>query len=152
MPTEVQAAVLHQVGEPLEIETVEIDHPAPDEIRVELVGSGLCHSDLHVMGGYLPAVSLPAVLGHEAAGVVVEVGSQIQDVNIGDHVVAGINTHCGHCHYCSSGRTWICERRLAPGIRSDPMTKVRLGNTAVSGIGGMSGFAEQVILHKSANT
>ena len=150
MPTEVQAAVLHQVGEPLEIETVEIDDPAPDEIRVELVGSGLCHSDLHVMGGYLPAVSLPAVLGHEAAGVVVEVGSQIQDVNIGDHVVAGINTHCGHCHYGSSGRTWICERRLAPGIRSDPMTKVRLGNTAVSGIGGMSGFAEQVILHKSA--
>ena len=69
MPTEVQAAVLYQVGDPLEIETVEIDDPAPDEIRVGVAGSGLCHSDLHVMDGSLPAVSLPAVLGHEAAGV-----------------------------------------------------------------------------------
>lgn len=150
MPTEVKAAVLHQVGDLLEIETVEIDDPTPDEVRVGVIGSGLCHSDLHVIDGSLPALSLPTILGHEVAGIVLEVGPQVQDVKIGDHVVAGINTHCDLCHYCSSGRTWLCERRLAPGIRSDPMTKIRSGDTAIAGIGGMSGFAEQVILHRSA--
>ena len=85
MPTDVKAAVCRTVGEPLEIETVELDDPAPDEVRVGVVGSGLCHSDLHVIDGSFPA-PLPVILGHEVAGVVLEVGSQIQGIEVGDHV------------------------------------------------------------------
>ena len=83
MPTDIQAAVCRTVGEPLEIEFVELDDPVPDEVRVGVVGSGLCHSDLHVIDGSLPA-SLPVILGHEVAGVVLEVGSQIQGLEVGD--------------------------------------------------------------------
>ena len=150
MPTEIKAAVFRQVGEPLSVETVELDDLAPDEVRVSVVGSGLCHSDLHVIDGSLPVPHLPAILGHEVAGIVLEVGAHVQDINVGDHVVAGITTHCDSCPGCASGRTWLCEQRFAPGIRTDPLTKLRSGDTLIGGIGGMSGFAEQVILHRSA--
>lgn len=150
MPTEIQAAVFREVGKPLEVETIELDDPVPDEVRISVVGSGLCHSDLHVIDGSLPAPSLPVVLGHEVAGIVLEVGSQVEDIDVGDHVVACISASCGRCQECVSGRSWLCGQRLAPGMRFDPLTKLRSGNTAVAGIGGMSGFAEQMVLHRSA--
>ena len=149
MPTDIQAAVCRTVGEPLEIECVELDDPVPDEVRVGVVGSGLCHSDLHVIDGSLPA-SLPVILGHEVAGVVLEVGSQIQGLEVGDHVVAGISAHCDSCQCCAAGKTWLCERRLSPGLRSENQPKIRAGDATIGGIGGLSGFAEQMVLHRSA--
>ena len=149
MPTDIQAAVCRTVGEPLEIETVELDDPAPDEVRVGVVGSGLCHSDLHVIDGSFPA-PLPVILGHEVAGVVLEVGSQIQGIDVGDHVVAGISAHCDSCRCCAAGKPWLCEQRLSPGLRSETQPKIRSGDTPSGGIGGMSGFAEQMLLHQSA--
>ena len=149
MATDIQAAVCRTVGEPLEIEVVQLDDPAPDEVRIGVAGSGLCHSDLHVIDGSLPA-PLPVILGHEVSGVVLEVGHQIQGLKVGDHVVAGISAHCDSCRCCAAGKTWLCERRSSPGLRSENQPKIRVGETTVGGIGGLSGFAEQMVLHRSA--
>ena len=94
-----KAAVLHQVGQPLVIEEVECPELRPFDVLVKVQASGLCHTDLEVIQGSL-AYPLPIVLGHEGAGVVVEVGSAVTRVKPGDHVVCSWNPHCGHCFYC----------------------------------------------------
>ena len=149
MPTEMQAAVLRKIGEPMEVETVTLDDPAPDEVRIRVVGSGLCHSDLHLINGSMPA-SLPVIAGHEVGGIVLEVGSEVTGLSKGDHVISCISTHCNKCSRCTSGRTWLCENRLFPGIRSASQPKIYSEGTPIGGIGGSSGFAEQMIMHQSA--
>src|SRR5262245_24378278 len=98
-----RAAVLRAYGQPLEVEDVELDAPGPHELRVRTVACGICHSDLHVQKGTLPA-PLPTVLGHEAAGIVEEVGSSVTQVKPGDRVIACVSVFCGHCEFCLSGR------------------------------------------------
>ena len=151
MTTDIQAAVCRTVGEPLEIEVVQLDDPAPDEVRIGVAGSGLCHSDLHVIDGSLPA-PLPVILGHEVSGVVLEVGHQIQGLKVGDHVVAGISAHCDSCRCCAAGKTWLCERRFSPGLRSENQPKIRVGETTIGGIGGLSGFAAVSYTHLTLPT
>ena len=91
-----QAAVFHGAHEPLTIEEVEIDKPMAREIVVRTVASGVCHSDLHFVDGLYPLRG-PAVLGHEAAGVVEEVGELVNYVKPGDHVIACLSVFCGNC-------------------------------------------------------
>ena len=148
MPLDIEAAVLRAAGSPIEVETVTLDDPAADEVRVRTVGSGLCHSDLHVIDGTLPS-PLPAVLGHEVAGVVVEVGSQVRGLAVGDHVISCVSTYCGRCRACVGGRPWLCAQRFEPGIRRQDQSKLSSGGAPVAGIGGMSGFAEQIVMHQS---
>ncbi|GAA4793663.1 NDMA-dependent alcohol dehydrogenase [Actinomycetospora chlora] len=102
------AAVLHEVGKPLEIEEVELDGPGEGEVLIRFTHAGLCHSDLHVVQGDI-AGRLPMVLGHEGAGVVEDVGPGVTRVAPGDHVVCSFVPSCGACHWCATGQQAICD-------------------------------------------
>lgn len=103
-----EAAVLHEIGGALSIETVSIGDLQPTDVLVRVHASGLCHTDLEVMQGSL-AYPLPIVLGHEGAGVVEAVGSGVTLVKPGDHVVCSWNPNCGHCFYCDRDQPILCE-------------------------------------------
>ena len=103
-----RAAVLESVDQPLVVGTVKLERLAPTDVLIRNHASGLCHTDLEVMQGSL-AYPLPIVLGHEGAGVVVEVGSAVSQVSAGDHVIASWNPHCGHCFYCERDLPILCE-------------------------------------------
>jgi S-(hydroxymethyl)glutathione dehydrogenase/alcohol dehydrogenase len=108
MAREIRAAVLHQFGQPLVVEELELDPPKAGEVLVRMAASGVCHSDLHVAQGIHPT-ALPVVLGHEGAGVVEEVGSGVAGLAPGDHVLLTWLPYCGHCRQCVRGRLNICE-------------------------------------------
>ena len=97
-----KAAVLREIKQPLTIEDIDLDAPGPDEVRIRVVSSGLCHSDYHSISGDFP-VPMPAVLGHEAAGVVEAVGSDVTEFKKGDEVVTCVSQYCGHCRECLDG-------------------------------------------------
>jgi len=98
----------YNASAPLVVEDLELDGPGAGEVLVELVGAGLCHSDLSVINGSRPRV-MPMVMGHEASGVVREVGPNVYDLVEGDHVVFSFVPNCGHCVPCASGRAALCE-------------------------------------------
>jgi alcohol dehydrogenase len=118
----IRAAVLRQMGaekpyavsKPLTIEEVELDPPGAGEVLVKIAAAGLCHSDLSVINGDRPR-PMPMALGHEAAGVVVALGPQVDDLEIGDHVVMVFMPSCGHCLPCAEGRPALCE----PGAKAN---------------------------------
>jgi len=114
MNLQYDAAVLHAVGAPLAIERVSAAALGSSDVLVRLRAAGLCHTDLEVIEGSL-RYPMPIVLGHEAAGVVEEVGDAVGKVRRGDHVVLSWNPHCGHCFYCDRALPILCEHYLATG-------------------------------------
>src|SRR6266536_2710125 len=112
----IKAAVLNKMGvetpyaqsKPLSIEEVELDDPGRGEVLVKIGAAGLCHSDLSVIDGNRPRPT-PMVLGHEAAGIVEELGTGVADLQKGDHVVMVFVPSCGHCLPCAEGRPALCE-------------------------------------------
>ncbi|MED5542164.1 MAG: alcohol dehydrogenase catalytic domain-containing protein, partial [Actinomycetota bacterium] len=98
-----KAAVLNEIPGDLEVTEVGIDKPGPREVLIRTAAAGLCHSDLHFMEGSYPYMT-PVVLGHESAGVVEAVGSDVSYVQPGDHVITCLSVFCGHCSYCIEGR------------------------------------------------
>jgi S-(hydroxymethyl)glutathione dehydrogenase/alcohol dehydrogenase len=128
MTAQYQAAVLHRAGTPLAIERVEAAPLAPSDVLVRVRAAGLCHTDLEVIDGSL-RYPMPIVLGHEAAGIVEEVGAAVATPRKGDHVVLSWNPHCGHCFYCDRGLPILCEDYLAKGpqaVQFDGACKARL--------------------------
>jgi NDMA-dependent alcohol dehydrogenase len=103
-----KAAVVHEVGKPIEIEELDLDGPQAGEVLIRYTFAGLCHSDVHIQHGDLPA-RLPMVLGHEGAGVIEEVGPGVTRVAAGDNVVCSFIPNCGTCRYCATGRQSICD-------------------------------------------
>jgi S-(hydroxymethyl)glutathione dehydrogenase/alcohol dehydrogenase len=140
-----KAAVLHESGQPLSIEDVDLDGPRADEVRLRVAASGLCHSDYHMIVGDLP-VPLPAVLGHEAAGVVEAVGADVRGIKVGDAVVTCVSAFCGACGECQSGHNHRCDDR--PG-RPGGLAGSRLTQNGrpVYQMGGLGGFAEEMVVH-----
>lgn len=147
-----KAAVLHEVGQKLEIHEVEVLPPGPGEVLVRMAAGGVCHSDLHVMTGHLIA-ALPAVLGHEGSGVVAEVGPGVGEVKPGDHVIPLWRLSCGECEYCTGGRPALCpegtEIRMT-GRLSDGTTRFRLGGKEIKHFAGVSSFAEYSVIPEKA--
>jgi aryl-alcohol dehydrogenase len=121
MKTKTIAAVIHEKDAPFSFEEVELDEPRPNEVLVRMVATGLCHTDLSVRAGVIP-FPLPGVVGHEGAGVVEAVGSEVQRVQPGDHVLASF-TSCGHCSNCQAGHPAYCfsflPLNLLGGMRAD---------------------------------
>ena len=112
-----KAAVFHGVGQPMTLEDVQIEKPQRREVLVRTRVAGLCHSDLHFIEGKYPT-PVPAILGHEAAGVVEAVGEDVTHVKPGDHVVTCLSVFCGHCEYCTTGREVLCSNtsvKMPPG-------------------------------------
>jgi S-(hydroxymethyl)glutathione dehydrogenase/alcohol dehydrogenase len=143
-----KAAVLREVGKPLQIEDVQISKPGPHEVLIQTKASGLCHSDLHFMEGLWPH-PLPTVLGHEAAGVVEAVGSEVTLVKPGDHVITCLSAFCGHCEYCLTDRMSLC---LSPDTKRKPDEAPRLSQNGgpMPQYLNLSGFAEQMLVHEHA--
>src|ERR1700761_5923192 len=128
VPLTYKAAVLHAPKTPLAIETVQAADLAPDDVVVRIKAAGLCHTDLEVIDGSLRN-PMPIVLGHEAAGVVEQVGREARGVTAGDHVVLSWNPHCGHCFYCDRDLPILCEDYLRQGplaMQFDGASRARL--------------------------
>jgi S-(hydroxymethyl)glutathione dehydrogenase/alcohol dehydrogenase len=107
-----KAAVVYETGKPIEIEELELDGPKDGEVLIRFTHGGLCHSDVHIAHGDLPA-RLPMVLGHEGAGIIEEVGRGVTRVKPGDHVVCSFIPNCGVCRWCATGRQSICDMGAA---------------------------------------
>ncbi|HJZ20091.1 MAG TPA: Zn-dependent alcohol dehydrogenase [Bradyrhizobium sp.] len=114
MPLKYRAAVLHAAQTPLSIETVIAADLKPSDALVRIRATGLCHTDLEVIDGSL-RYPMPIVLGHEAAGIVEQVGTAARGLKAGDHVVLSWNPHCGHCFYCDRDTPILCEEYLGKG-------------------------------------
>lgn len=107
----IEAAVLRELHAPLSVETLTLDSPRSGEVLVEMKASGVCHSDWHCVTGD-STVALPLVLGHEGSGVVAEVGPDVEDLAVGDHVALSWIPHCGNCYECRRGATHLCATYL----------------------------------------
>src|SRR5579864_4001330 len=131
MSFEMRAAVLHAPRTPLKIENIGGGRVKPTDVVVRIKAAGLCHTDLEVIEGGL-RYPMPIVLGHEAAGVVSEVGPEAKGVAVGDHVILSWNPHCGHCFYCDRDLPILCETYLSHGpeaVAFDGESRLRLGGS-----------------------
>jgi S-(hydroxymethyl)glutathione dehydrogenase/alcohol dehydrogenase len=142
-----KAAVFHGPHQPLTIETVDIDKPMGREVLVRTVASGVCHSDLHFVDGFYPFPA-PAILGHEAAGIVEAVGPQVGEFRPGDHVICCLSLFCGQCEYCLTGKTHLCQTRPARAKGEPP--KLSWKGQPVNQFANLSAYAEQMLVHENA--
>src|SRR5438132_3383440 len=142
-----KAAIFHGAHQALTVEDVDIDEPLEHEVIVRVVASGVCHSDLHFVDGFyeFPA---PAILGHEAAGIVEQVGPHVDEFQPGDHVIACLSVFCGHCDYCLTGKTNLCSTR--PGRAADAPPRLRWQGQAVAQFANLSAYAEKMLIHTNA--
>lgn len=152
-----RAAVLREMGsaepysetKPITIETLELSEPKTNEVLIKIGAAGLCHSDLSVINGSRPR-PMPMVLGHEAAGEVIELGPDVTDFEEGDHVVCTFIPSCGHCIPCKEGRPALCENGAASNEKGEMLTGgFRLqseDNQTMYHHLGISGFAEYAVV------
>ncbi|MBI4883119.1 MAG: Zn-dependent alcohol dehydrogenase [Actinobacteria bacterium] len=140
-----RAAVCRRFGAPLQIEDIEVGAAGPGEVRVRMVATAICHSDItYVDGGW--GGDLPAVYGHEGAGVVEQIGSEVTSVGIGDHVVVTLIRSCGHCHGCTMGVPVTCDTTFSLD-KNSPIRDAQ-GVALVHGLR-TGAFAETTVVHES---
>jgi len=139
MPHEVQGVVAAAVGEPVTVETIVVPDPGPGEVIVDVQACGVCHTDLHYREGAIND-EFPFLLGHEAAGVVSEIGDGVTNVGVGDFVVLNWRAVCGNCRSCDRGRPWYC---FATHNASQKMT---LDGVELSPALGIGAFAEKTLV------
>ena len=143
-----KAAVLRETRKPLVIENVTINKPGPREVLIRTKAAGVCHSDRHFVEGLYP-YPLPAVLGHESAGVVEQVGSEVRSVKPGDHVITCLSAFCGRCEHCVTGHLSRC---VSPDTKRGEDDEPRLIETTgpMNQFLNLSSFAEQMLIHENA--
>ena len=143
-----KAAVLDGVGQPFQVQDIDIADPIGREVLIDVRASGLCHSDMHVAETNV-GFPMPALLGHEIAGVVAEVGPDVTEFRVGDHVVSSPIHSCGHCRGCLTGRPYQCrhpqETQRIPG--QGP--RLSRNGEALTQFIGVGGFAERVLVHEN---
>lgn len=145
-----KAAILEAAGQPLVIDQLTVSKPGPHEVLIRTAACGLCHSDLHFIEGTYPH-PMPCVGGHEAAGIVEEVGSEVRTVKKGDAVVTCLSAFCGHCEFCVTGRMALClggDTRRRPG-EAPRLTRSSDGSV-VNQMLNLSAFAEMMLIHEHA--
>ncbi len=150
---DVRAAVAHKAGEPLSIETVQLDGPKAGEVLVEVKATGICHTDAFTLSGGDPEGLFPSILGHEGAGVVVEIGPEVSSVKPGDHVIPLYTPECRQCEYCVSGRTNLCQAirvTQGQGVMPDGTSRFSLGGEKLYHYMGTSTFANYTVLPEIA--
>jgi S-(hydroxymethyl)glutathione dehydrogenase/alcohol dehydrogenase len=148
-----RAAVAHAAGKPLTIETVELDGPRAGEVLVELKATGICHTDKFTLSGDDPEGMFPAILGHEGAGIVRDVGPGVTSVQPGDHVIPLYTPECRECEYCLSRKTNLCQKIRATqgkGVMPDGTSRFRLNGKPVLHYMGCSTFSNFTVLPEIA--
>jgi S-(hydroxymethyl)glutathione dehydrogenase/alcohol dehydrogenase len=150
---DVKAAVAFEAGKPLSIETVQLEGPRAGEVLVEIRATGICHTDEFTLSGADPEGLFPAILGHEGAGVVVDIGRGVTSVKKGDHVIPLYTPECRQCEYCLSGRTNLCQairETQGRGLMPDGTSRFRLGKEPILHYMGTSTFANYTVLPEIA--
>lgn len=139
-------------SKPLSIEEIELDPPQTGEVLVQIKAVGLCHSDLVAINGER-GKPMPIVIGHEAAGIVVELGDRVTGLDVGDHVVPSYVASCGHCEMCSVGRPALCEPATASNaaaVLRDGTTRLHKDGMRIHHHSGVAGFAEYAVMPMEA--
>jgi len=149
----VQAAIATAAGEPLAIDTVRLDGPREGEALVELKATGVCHTDAYTLSGADPEGLFPAILGHEGAGVVVDVGPGVCSVAAGDHVIPLYTPECGACKFCASGKTNLCgaiRETQGRGLMPDGTSRFSRGDETILHYMGTSTFSNFTVVPEIA--
>ena len=150
---ETRAAVAYEAGKPLAIETVTLNGPKEGECLVEIKATGICHTDEFTRSGEDPEGLFPAILGHEGAGVVVEVGKGVETLKKGDHVIPLYTPECGKCEYCLSGKTNLCQairETQGQGLMPDGTSRFSIGKDKLFHYMGTSTFANYTVVPEIA--
>src|SRR6201988_3043240 len=150
---DVRAAVAVVAGKRLEITTVQLEGPRGGEVLVEIKATGICHTDEFTLSGADPEGLFPAILGHEGAGIVVDVGRGVTSVAKGDHVIPLYTPECRQCEYCLSGKTNLCVAIRATqgqGIMPDGTSRFSLGSEKIFHYMGTSTFSNFTVLPEIA--
>ncbi|MBS1217742.1 MAG: flhA 2, partial [Proteobacteria bacterium] len=149
----VKAAVAYRAGAPLTIETVDLDGPRAGEVLVEIRATGICHTDEFTRSGADPEGLFPAILGHEGAGVVVDIGPGVTSLKKGDHVIPLYTPECRQCEYCLSGKTNLCQAirvTQGQGVMPDGSSRFSVGGKKVFHYMGTSTFANYTVVPEIA--
>lgn len=143
-----KAAVLFEAKKPLEICEVDVALPGPHEVLIRTVACGVCRSDLHFVDGAYPT-PLPAIPGHEAAGIVEAVGDEVRTVRVGDAVVTCLSAFCGHCEFCVTGRMSLC---VSAEVRrqKEAAPRLSMNGEPVHQMLNLSAYAEMMLVHEHA--
>ncbi len=150
---DVRAAVAYEPGKPLQIETVQLEGPKAGEVLVEIKATGICHTDAYTLSGKDPEGLFPTILGHEGAGVVVEVGAGVTSVKPGDHVIPLYTPECRQCEYCLSRKTNLCQAIRSTqgrGLMPDGTSRFSLDGKKLHHYMGTSTFANYTVLPEIA--
>jgi S-(hydroxymethyl)glutathione dehydrogenase/alcohol dehydrogenase len=150
---DVKAAVAYEAGKPLEVETVQLEGPRAGEVLVEIKATGICHTDAFTLSGDDPEGLFPAILGHEGAGVVVEVGEGVKSVVPGDHVIPLYTPECRECDFCLHPKTNLCQsirETQGQGLMPDGSSRFSLNGKPIFHYMGCSTFANYTVLPEIA--
>ncbi len=150
---DVKAAVAYEPGKPLSIETVQLEGPKAGEILVEIKATGVCHTDAYTLSGKDPEGLFPTILGHEGAGIVVEVGPGVTSLKPGDHVIPLYTPECRNCEYCLSRKTNLCQAIRATqgkGLMPDGTSRFSQRGKLIHHYMGTSTFANYTVLPEIA--
>jgi S-(hydroxymethyl)glutathione dehydrogenase/alcohol dehydrogenase len=150
---DVRAAVAFEAGKPLSIETVQLEGPRAGEVLVEIKATGICHTDKYTLSGADPEGLFPSILGHEGAGVVVEVGPGVKSLKPGDHVIPLYTPECRECDYCTSQKTNLCQAIRSTqgrGLMPDGSSRFSFGGKPIHHYMGCSTFANYSVMPEIA--
>jgi S-(hydroxymethyl)glutathione dehydrogenase/alcohol dehydrogenase len=139
-----KAAIVRELNAPVEIVDVQVGEAGPGKVKIKTSAAGVCHSDLSVQNGTIPWM-FPALLGHEGAGVITEVGEGVTDKKVGDHVIYNWVPFCGECSYCKRGETWLCGNGYGVGL-----TPVTFDGGMAFPMAATGTFCEEAVVHSSS--
>ena len=148
-----RAAVAWEAGRDLEIEEIDLEGPKAGEVMIQIKATGVCHTDAYTLSGVDPEGIFPAILGHEGAGVVVEVGPGVKGLSVGDHVIPLYTPECGACAFCTSGKTNLCQAIRSTqgrGLMPDGTSRFSKNGKPIFHYMGTSTFSEYTVLPEIA--
>lgn len=148
-----KAAIAYKAGEKLSIETVDLQGPQDNEVLVEIKATGVCHTDYYTLSGADPEGIFPSILGHEGAGIVVEVGKNVRSLKPGDHVIPLYTPECRECEYCLNPKTNLCQAirsTQGQGLMPDGSSRFSLNNEPIYHYMGTSTFSNYTVLPEIA--
>ena len=143
-----RAAIAWQAGQPLTIENIDLEGPKEGEVLIEIKATGICHTDYYTLSGADPEGLFPTVLGHEGAGIVVEVGKNVKSLQVGDHVIPLYTPECRECKFCLSQKTNLCQAIRSTqgrGLMPDATSRFSIEGKALFHYMGTSTFSNYTV-------